>query len=301
MKKKYHRLNLFLELYKNSQLPNCYLDVIHKNEKLLIDNIQKSNPESFFCYSHNLSPNYLKYSINDNLYRLIKIKQSNKGYAIDLSKSSSLDSFMRDTMSKRFRKTVRQTIKRLESAYTITYKMYLDDISKEDYDTLLDNLEYMLKVRFEQKNIKNENLGKWPQIKQDFYTSLKNKKASIFVIYNNNTPIDISLNYLSNGIIFSWISSYDIKYFKSSLGVIDLYKHVEWCFNTNYEIIELGYGDHSYKKKWSNLIYNFEHHIVYKRHSTKSKLLAFCEFIKIKIKEFIKHSGLLKYLKNVKR
>lgn len=296
MTNRYQKLNLFLELYQNAQLPNCYLNVTYKDENVLIEN-NTPNDRSYLVYSHSLSPDYLKYSVNKTKFKIHKIKQANKGYAVDLSEASNLHSYMQIRMSRSFRKTVRQSVQRIENTFRISYRMYFDDISKEEYNKLFDCLGEMLTKRFAQKKIKNYNLHLWSQIKYDFYNSLKNKKACVFVIYDSGNPIDISLNYLSNNIFFSWISSYNIDYAKFGLGHVDLFKHLEWCFTNNYKILELGFGDHDYKKKWCNKIYNFEHQIVYSRHSIWGIIFGRMECFKIQIKEFLKHKGINEYLK----
>jgi len=299
MSTNFSKLNLFLELFQKIQLPNCYLSISYKNQNIFKNSIIDDKINSL-VYSHSLSPNYFDYLVNEENYKFNKIKQANKGFAIDMSESGSLQAYIETNMSRSSRKTIRQSVRRLEDAFKISYRMFDSNILNTEYTILFDQLRVMLDKRFEQKNEEDEKLCEWSQIKHDFYKDLKNKKATIFVIYNSNTPIGISLNYLINSIMFSWISSYNIDYAKFSLGHVDLYKHVEWCFENNIKIMELGYGDHNYKYKWCNTIYNFEHHIIYKKNSIKGVFLGKLEYIKIYVKEFLKQKGIVNFYKKIK-
>ncbi|SFD06978.1 GNAT family N-acetyltransferase [Algibacter pectinivorans] len=300
MKKNLSKLNLFLELFQKGQIPNCYLDIKNRGENILKNNI-KDYKKNSLVHSHSLCPNYLEYVVNEEEYKLSKVTQANIGYAIDISKINNLQDYMERHMSRSFRKTIRQSVRRLEDGFKITYRMLGHDILESEYISLLDQLRAMLDKRFEQKNEKDEKLSQWLQIKNNFYESLKNKQANIFVIYNADTPINISLNYLSNNMIFCWISCYNINYAKFSLGHVDLCKHIEWCFENSYKLLELGYGDHDYKKKWSNIIYNFEHHVLSKKKSFKAIILGKIEYCKVYIKEFLKHKGVVVFFKSLKK
>ncbi|XMO86098.1 GNAT family N-acetyltransferase [Algibacter sp. AS12] len=300
MKKNLNKLNLFLELFQKGQIPNCYLEIKNRGENILKNNI-KDEKKNSLVHSHSLCPNYLEYLVNEDVYKLTKVKQANKGYAIDISEIKNIQAYMESHMSRSFRKAIRQSVRRLEDGFKISYRMLGHNILESDYISLFDQLREMLDKRFEQKNEKDEKLSQWLQIKNDFYESLKNKKANIFVIYNADIPISISLNYLSNNMIFCWISSYNTDYGRFSLGHVDLYKHVEWCFENNYGLIELGYGDHDYKSKWSNIVYNFEHHVLSKRNSFSGFILGKIEYGKVYLKEFLKHKGVVVFLKSLKK
>ncbi|MEP3836533.1 MAG: GNAT family N-acetyltransferase [Algibacter sp.] len=299
MSMNFSNLNLFLELFQNAQIPNCYLGIKYKDQDI-IENTIINQTKNCLVHSHSLSPNYLDYSVNNEEYKLVKIKQANKGYAIDVGKFENVQTFLQEHMSRRTRKSIRQSIRGLETSCKVSYRMYGNDISQDEYNVLFDELRVMLDKRFEQKNEADEKLSQWPEIKLGFYTALKSKKAAMFVIYNSNIPIGISLNYLANNILFCWISSYNTDYAKFSLGYINLYKVVEWGLENNYKLIEWGYGDHDYKNKWSDIIYNFEHHILYKKKSFKGVVLGKVECSKVYIKEFLKRSGMVDFMKKLK-
>jgi len=300
MKKSISRLNLFEELYQNLRLPDCYLNLSYK-DKNVYNNFNAPKKANFLVYSNRLSPNYLKYSISKKTYKFNKIKQTNKGFVIDLAESSNAQEYINFHLSQNSRRTLKRAFHRLENSFNISYKMYYDNISKEEYDTLLNALETMLDKRMKQKNVKNEKLDKWKLIKENFYNELKKKNASIFVIYDSKIPVGISLYYLIDKVVFGYIFSFDIDYLKFGLGHVNTFKQIEWCYKNNYKVMELGYGDQDYKRKWCNRIYNFEHHILYKRNSVQGNILGKIEYSKIYIKEFLKRKRVDTYLKRLKR
>ncbi|TBN06474.1 GNAT family N-acetyltransferase [Hyunsoonleella flava] len=300
MKNRCNNLNLFLELYKNSQLPNCYSDLTYKNRSIF-NSFKTSDDKKYLVYSHNLTPSYLNYSIDTKAYKFSKIKQTNEGFVIDLSGVSSVQEYMNFHLSQNSRRTVRRARQRLENSFDISYRTYNGYIPEKEYDKLLNALEVMLDKRMKQKKLENEKSAEWKKIKEHFYNCFNKKKSTIFVIYDSNEPIGISLYYLVNKVVFCYIFSFDIDYVRFGLGHIITFKQVEWCFENDYEVMELGYGDHDYKRKWCNKIYNFEHHILYERNSVNGVIWGKIEYCKIFIKEFLKRKGLDTYLNMLKQ
>ena len=103
---------------------------------------------------------------------------------------------------------------------------------------------------------------------------INKNKASLYVAYNGEKPIFISLNYHFDKILFGYVSSYDIDYGKFSLGQICIYKHIEWCLSNGYIMFELGWGDLEYKKWWSNNTYTFKSEVIYPKRSPLAYVLA---------------------------
>ena len=80
----------------------------------------------------------------------------------------------------------------------------------------------------------------------------------------------------------------------------EIYKKLEWCISNNVISYEMGMGDLTYKKDWSNYIYPFRHHIVYpKRANFNNTLKANLEYIKVSVKEYLFKTFYQKY-KNYK-
>lgn len=251
-------------------------------------------------YSINLVPGYMNCKLCDaHLYHTKKIPQHNWGYAIFLNSDSNADAYLKNKFNSNFRTNLNRSIRRLETCFNISYKMYHGEITLKDYETLMESLRMMLVNRFRAINEPNNNLPKWMDICTDTFPLINQKKASLFVIYDGDRPIEISLNYHMDKILFSSISSFDLDYSKFGLGHIEIYKQLEWCYLNNYDIFEMGVGGMDYKRRWSNNIYNFEHHIYYKK-SLISNIHAFFEIRKILLKEYLKSKQIPLYFQKAK-
>jgi len=80
----------------------------------------------------------------------------------------------------------------------------------------------------------------WEFYKEVAYPLILESKASLFVLYDNETPIAITYNYHSENIVFDAITVFDIDYIK----YLDFSKR---------------YFD--YKKRICPIEYNFEYHV----------------------------------------
>src|SRR5690606_9401311 len=124
-----------------------------------------------------------------------------------------------------------------------------------------------LTKRFEQRNDTNHILINWERYKNILFPLINEKKASIFVIYNNESPIQISINFHYGKTFFAHIPAYDVDYAPYGLGNTAVYKQLEWCIENNYEYLDMGNGYLEYKKRWCNYQYDLETHIFYKKTS----------------------------------
>lgn len=211
--------------------------------------------------------------------KLYKIKQY-PGFLIDLEAFTNFNHYMSSTFSKSSRYKLNKYKKRLEGSFDINYKMLLGDISKEEYDHLFKYFKKLLQRRFLQKQITNNNLDpkEWDFYRDVAYPMIVEKKASLFVIYERQTPIGITLNYHSDKVVFDAITVFDIDYSKFHLGSVTIMKLIEWCLENNYKILDFSKGYFDYKTRWTNKTYDFEYHIWYDSKTMSASLLAY--FIK---------------------
>ncbi|MCK0156869.1 GNAT family N-acetyltransferase [Cellulophaga sp. F20128] len=251
-------------------------------------------------YSLSLVPSYIKLQLTDPKFSHTIIKQNNWGYAIHLKSNSTIDDYLQEQYNSKKRSIIRRYVNRLEACFTINYKLYYGAITKEEYHFIMDSLKEMIVHRFKQRNEQNKELPNWDALLEETYPKIQNKQASLFVIYDDNKPIEISLNYHFGKILFSTISSYDIDYSKFGLGHVEIYKQIEWCCAHNYILFEMGVGGMDYKRRWSNTIYNFEHHIIYNTTNFASKMMGQLEVIKIKTKEYLKSKKINEIVPNLK-
>ncbi|UII76132.1 GNAT family N-acetyltransferase [Flagellimonas sp. HMM57] len=245
-------------------------------------------------------PNYLKTTLKkDTNFKTVK-HQLVKGYAIDLTHIEEVDSYVKLKFKKNA-KNIRRSIKRLETSFPIKYHLYHGNITKEEYDRLFDSLLTMIKKRFKQRNETSKQLAQWNETLNATYGLIKQNRASIFVIYNANEPIEISVNYHRDKIFYSAISSFDIDYFKFGLGHVEIYKQLIWCFENDYHYFDMGWGDLEYKNRWCNKTYLFEQFLLYEKKSLIGKLVSSITNTKVRTKNYLISKNVHLHVKNLKK
>jgi arginyl-tRNA--protein-N-Asp/Glu arginylyltransferase len=284
-------MNFFELLYKNQVLPNGYSTIGYLGNKGILHlDVGTLTPPKIGFGSFILVPDYLEYTLAPE-YRLKKIKQANLGYAINLQDYDNV----KDYVKAQYKTDANKIIKRHDRLYlcfAIHYKVFGEEISKEEYEFLMVYLKQMLVDRFEQRNDKNKNLSNWSVVYSSLYHELQIGKALLFVMYSDEKPIQITVTYKLQKVLFSSIPAYDIDYSKFGLGNTAIYKQIEWCLQYGFKIVEMGYGDLDYKKRWSNLIYGYHHHILYATSDTIAKIKAFLFFEMVLLKEYLKRRNL---------
>lgn len=293
-----------------------YIDLTEKNQILEYYKSLHLNTQNTCFYSSvneapfnlkkavsiRLFPNYFEPVFNNNIdVSITKVPQKKiNGYAVVLKQDQTFDTFFNAAFSKSFRANIKRFVTRFETCFTANYKLFHGDISEENYSFLMDALYGMLTNRFNQRNDENKILNNWAYYKETTYSLILSKKASLFVIYHNDIPVHICINHHFNNILFVSIPSYDIDYAKFALGNISIYKLLEWSVTNNYSLLDMAYGDLEYKRRWSTLIYPFEHHILYKN-TLSHKLEAFIETNIIKFKNYLKSKNIDDLAKSIKK
>ena len=262
--------------YKGELYPfyRYYLNRVTNAKNINEDFDQDSYPEDSVVVINDIPP-YLSL-INDQPDQSFNKIQLPKytGFLADLSNFGSVDEYLTSQRSSRSRYQIRRSIKRLEACFDIRYEIYHGSIEKQEYDALFDRLRYMIEKRFSQRGDIHLALADWDSIRKGTYQQILDKRASLFVIFDRNKPIDICVNYHLDGIVNNLIRSYDIDYGKFSLGAIDLYKQIQWCFENDYSIFDLSRGEMLYKKQWCNREYYLDCYILYPRKKAKVRIQA---------------------------
>lgn len=287
-----NKIEVFPVLFKNNKMQQLYSSIEYFDLKVannMSNRDFKLNLKDI--YSHRLIPEYFKLNLRDTSLKIKVIPQYNWGYSILLHASDSIEAYMQRQFNSKKRNIFTRYVRRLESCFNIRYRMFHGDISKTDYGFIMQSLHYMITSRFEERNEPHKNLHEWDYLVEHTYAEIINKRASLFVIYNEEEPIEISLNYHFDKILFSYVSSYNIDYSKFGLGHVEIYKQVEWCANNGYILFEMGVGGMDYKRRWSNNVYRYNHYIIYNSLSIKSKYKAQLLVTKIKFKEYLKSKG----------
>ena len=212
-----------------------------------------------------------------NSLKLHKIKQY-PGFLIRLESFKSISEYINATFKGKSRNKLKRDKKRLENCFDIRYQMYYGNISKEEYDTIFKSFKIILGKRFDKKGIYNNNLDpeEWNFYQEVVYPMIQEKKACLFVVWHGNSPISIMLNFLSKDSLYQFIMAFDIDYAKFNVGTTSLMKLLEWCLEKELKVFDFSKGYYSFKKRWGNLEYRFEYHVLYDSKSFQSVILAFC-------------------------
>ena len=101
------------------------------------------------------------------------------------------------------------------------------------------------------------------------------KKASLYVLRNEEEPICIALNFHSDDLAFLFFSVYDSDYSKFGIGYMSVMKCIDWCIENNFKGYDFSKGYFLYKERWSNVVYKFDYHILYDSKDLISSSLAY--------------------------
>ena len=206
--------------------------------------------------------------------KLIKVKQY-KGVRGDLSNfKTSEDIITASFSSSKSKYNFKRSIKLLEEQHQITYKVYHGDIDKDVYDNEMAAFKNLISTRFDDKSEFNTVLPMWPFYKDLVYPLILEKKASLNVIYDKEQPIAMSINFIDAQTLIVAIRSFDISYHKMNIGNIEVFKLIEWCINNGITTLDFSKGEVDYKKRWSNDVYEFYHHILYDSSSLTSSIIG---------------------------
>lgn len=283
-----HRINIFQALYERFPLPEGLPPILVGGSPLPDQEHLNDLGRGRDAYSLRLVPDYFQLSNLPPGYELKSVPQDNWGHSIDLSEVTSVEQYMESQFKSKPRSIIKRYIKRLEHCFPISYKYHYGEMDLNDYERVFDSLYNMISERFVQRDESHMEVWRWDALKNNTYELICSKKASFFVIYDGDLPIEISLNYHLNDVLFSSISSFDIDYAKFGLGHVEIYKQLEWCFKHGYTRFEMGVGGMDYKRRWSNRIYRFNHWILIPKTSTWSNVQGKLEYIRIRIKEYLK-------------
>lgn len=223
-------------------------------------------------------PGYFEINLNEVAQKLTTDRISQyPGFLIDLRPYTDLNNYLTQTFKRSSRYKLNKYKKKLESCFNIEYKMFYGEITKEEYNIVFEQFETLLNKRFQQKGIINNNLdpAEWNFYKEVTYPMILENDATLFVTYNENQIIGVTLNYISNNTLIDAITVFDADYSKFNLGSVNIMKLIEWCLENKFDKLDFSKGYFDYKKRWSNLEYKFEYHLIYNKNDILPKTIAF--------------------------
>ncbi|MFY0714744.1 GNAT family N-acetyltransferase [Seonamhaeicola sp. NFXS20] len=292
-------LHFFNELVEKHQIPKAYKKLSFKfnNKPFYKSSANTSEKTVYPVETYIAFPGFLTPKFNSDKFKAKCIEQKNQEcFGIILSPEiKTTQEYLVQNLSKNSRSPILKKKKRLEACFNITYKVFFGNINKDEYDRLMDVAHAMLIKRFEQRNDSNFILKNWNKYLEILYPLINQNKASFFVIYNENIPIQISINFHYDKTFFAYIPAYNIDYAQFGLGNTAVYKQLEWCIENKYEYLDMGNGDLEYKVRWCNHQYSLETHIVYVKKNIVAQTKALIPIFKVKLINF------LKSVKNLKK
>ena len=199
-----------------------------------------------------------------------------QGFLMDISSFENQDDYINSQFSSKNRREFRANMRKLEACFNIRYSFLHGEISQSEFDVVFNQFYDLLNKRFEGKQTNYHHLSseKWSYYTQLVYEMFQEKKASLLILYRDETPIGITLNFHSEDVLFETITVFDPDYYKFSVGKTSIIKLLEWCFENNYRISDFSKGDFDYKHKWSNVAYDFDYHVLYDSGSLVSIVTA---------------------------
>ncbi|RKN76929.1 GNAT family N-acetyltransferase [Ulvibacterium marinum] len=267
------RLNFLDDVQWKNWLSFFYTRISNTfSQKLLLQSPESTIEKAKEIYVIKDIPAYLNMKVHPG-FKQRKAKMYH-GYFINLGLYQNMEAYLLSRLSAKKRSQNRAYKKRLELCFNVRYKMYYGHIDKKNYDFLFDQLKLMIKRRFSLKQMKYDGLDKMDSYKELMYLRILKKRASLFVIYDEEKPISISLNLIDKDIYTGFMMSFDIDFSKFYLSFIGILKQLEWCFEKKIRIYDMMKGDLDYKKVFTDSTYNYYSHILFTSRSLLSKVIA---------------------------
>lgn len=239
-------------------------------------------------------PDYLIAGTVDSLPDFnVKRIQQYKGFACDLNGFADVADYLKENLGKSTIKNIRTRKRQLESRFNVVYKFYSGEIDKEHYDFLFDRFYQMLKNRFDEKKTYNRYLLDWKHYFEMIYPMVLKNEALLSVIYVNDEPISISLDFCLEDLCFGYIHGYDSDYHRYQLGDIRMVILLEWLIANKFRFFDTLMGETVFKAKWSNHIYNFHYDVFYKKNSISALVKLYYFEFKLRLKQWLRDKGIL--------
>ncbi|WP_273566612.1 GNAT family N-acetyltransferase [Maribacter halichondriae] len=211
-----------------------------------------------------------------------------KGYSCDMSGCKNADDYLAENSSKKSQNNLRKHIRKLESCFDVDFRVYGEDISPKDYESIIGSFFSLLEKRWVDLSKDNDILKDKIFYKELIYEMLKSKEAKLFILSADNSPVNIALGFTTKQYLFFAITAFDSDYGKFNVGHIMIKKMVDWCLQNDIITLDFSKGTYEYKLRWANNTYNFENHVIYDSGALKSLLLGTCLNYFYELKEYLR-------------
>lgn len=254
--------NFFSDLFEQHRINTLYKTVYNSYNNTLLTKATYTNTNKATITTFKFVPSYLTTTVANNLTcNKVFLKQ---GYLANLKAYNSIDDYLKNGCKRTFRYKILKSVKRLEACFDISYKTYHGDtMAYHEYTHFMNVFHGMLTKRFNQRNDRNLILENWDYYFKITYKLIISKQASLFIIFNKLEPITFTLNFHCDTVLYFSVPTFNLDYAKFTPGNVAIYKIIEWCFENNYQIFDMGYGGFDNKLSWCNSTYDYEHHVLF--------------------------------------
>ena len=228
----------FIIVRKNELVINEFFDFIFKNknlwDELILCDIDSNSSNLHFIKKYTPPTSFIK-----------NILQPYNGYYVSSSASNFNEYY--SSLSKEQRRAIKKRSRRLRNDFTIK-----NTISQDVSDELINDIQNFEKKRKRYKILR----GSEQFFKTDFVNFLKNlsknfknqKWLRIFKILVNEKLAAYVISFDYNQKIYAWLTSYNLVFYKYSVGLLIHKNAIEFAFNNNYKYFDFMRGDETYKK-----------------------------------------------------
>ena len=205
-----------------------------------------------------LSPRYVR---GNNPRQLLKVPLY-EGYLVNLTEFSDAEDYLRNHVGKARYSQLRRYKKRLDHCISPRYAAFYGEMDEAEYRYVFECLVEFTERRFRQKEEVNYEIPFLAYYEEVMYRMILEKQALLFVIYDGDKPINITLNFIFGDLMLHWNSCFDIDYGVFNVGHINTMEHFRWCFDNRIRIFDMGRGNFWHKQRLINHTYRYEQHIV---------------------------------------
>lgn len=203
-------------------------------------------------------------------FKIIKLNLY-KGFYVNVKQYKDISEVVAKCYSSsKSRYNFRRSLKQLNERHDITTKMFFGNIKQNEYDNLMEDFIRILKMRFDDLGIYNTLLPMWDFYKDVLFPLINEKKVALFVVYDNDQPIALSINFAYDDSLLVATRTFDVNYSRLGIGNIEIYYLIDWCISNNIKVLDFSKGERDYKKRWCDIEYNYQRHIMYDSNSLKA-------------------------------
>lgn len=244
---------------------------------------------------------FVIYDVPDYCDRVIQSKNSKlkiskvrqyKGFLADLSRITSFDEYLQNTLNAKSRNKFRSTLKKFENCFDVSYKYYYGDIDLDVYENMMANFKNLVESRYSDLKIDTSLISEWPFYHELVYTMLQEKKAVIISIEVAGKPISMSLAFLSENNLIGAVKAFNTDYYKFNVGHIEISKFISWCIEHDIQVLDFSKGEYEYKTKWTNTNYLYNCHIIYDSSSVTSIIIGLFLIKYFELKQYLRDKNL---------